>query len=222
MGRICPVNLIGICVSGQTGDELVCLTSRRGCMCPRCGCLIWRMASLPSASPGSRGPRHPLVPPGPPWLCREAGSTEGQGPGLSWVLGSCELLGQCGSIPFLGRDTVALGPSGQGWHLAVQGAVTRRCSSSGITPSPFKLWVWGRTSRLRSSCAIPRPTTLHPLPGPGMLRLPVIQSRHKTAPSQVRFPQNTLISPQEAEKLSLAVPASQLWSNLKYSTQWRG
>lgn len=56
-----------------------------------------------------------------------SGSTEGQGMGPSWVLGSCEFLGQHGSIPFVGHDVVALGPSGQGWHLAVCGAVTQRC-----------------------------------------------------------------------------------------------
>ena len=76
-----------------------------------------------------------------------SGSTEGQGTGPSWVLGSCDLLGQRGSIPFLGHDAVALGPSGQGWHLAVWGAVLQRCSSSGITPMPLKLWAWGSTSR---------------------------------------------------------------------------
>lgn len=56
-----------------------------------------------------------------------SGSTEGQGTRPSWVLGSCELLGQHGFIPFLGHDVVALGPSGQGWHLGVCGAVTQWC-----------------------------------------------------------------------------------------------
>lgn len=56
-----------------------------------------------------------------------SGSTEGQGTGPSWVLGSCELLGQHGPIPFLGHNVVVLGPSGQGWHLGVCGVVTQQC-----------------------------------------------------------------------------------------------
>lgn len=144
-------------------------------MRPHFGCLIWRTASLP--------PLHRAVLVQSSRLCRLAllflldpsgsSSMEGQGTGPSWVLGSCQLLGQRGSIPFLGLDAVALGPSGQGWHLAVWGALTQRCSASGSTPVPLKLWAWGSASRQAAGFIRANPSCVQPrrVPPPGLARL---------------------------------------------------
>lgn len=181
-------------------------------MCPHCGCLVWRTASLPSASPGYRGLEHSLVPPAPPGRVEKPAARRGRGRDCAGSWRALSFSGCVAPSPSWGVTRWLWVPPGRAGTSLLGG---RYAAVLVLRDHPYVPQIVGLGSTSWQAAvfipALPSCVRPHcvPCPGPAGLWLPAVRSWHKTARPRARCTEILSFSPgsSKAEPCCLGQPA---------------